>query len=88
MLRNLIHRLQYRICDLWLDFKMAIVHLKQWNCKHKYKFVRRIQYDAETGYSMVQRVCTKCRKIDFKTNRVAKNYGRINKNLPRWHHNI
>lgn len=62
MLRNLIHRLYYRLCDL--------------------------QYDAETGYSMVQRVCTKCGKIDFKINRVAKNYGRINKNLPRWHHNI
>lgn len=88
MLRNLIHRLYYWICDLWLDFKMAILHLRQRNCKHKYKFVRRIQYDAKTGYSMVQRVCTKCGKIDFKTKIIAKNYGRINKNLPRWHHNI
>lgn len=57
MLRNLIHRLHYRICDLWLDFKTGILHLGQRKCKHKYKFVRRIQYDAETGYSIVQRVC-------------------------------
>lgn len=28
MLRNLIHRLYYRLCDLWLDFKTAILHLK------------------------------------------------------------